>query len=95
MLDYVILPVVQSWPIQDYGIGYIVGAIVILDGEYDLVLELILEGIDVECFVMLAALLFDDEMSLADEVVDYEVLRAVVDDLFVVEGEDDLTSYLG
>ena len=67
----------------------------ILDCEYDLVFELILEGIDVECFVMLTALLFDDEMSLADEVVDYEVLRWVVDDLFVVEGEDDLTSYLG
>ena len=67
----------------------------ILDGKYDLVFELILEGIDVECFVMLTALLFDDEMSLADEVVHYEVLWAVVDDLFVVEGEDDLTSYLG
>lgn len=62
----------------------------LLNRQDQLPLQPILKSVHVQCLKLCTALLFDDEVRLADEVVHYEVLRTVVYDFFAVERENHL-----
>lgn len=68
----------------DFKLSDIKEAIGSFDGEYEVVLAVCLELIDIESGVCEAALLADDGAFLGEQVVHHEIFRGVVDDFLVV-----------